>query len=157
MACLNPNDSFAAYDKEKLIRLAQFYPQDFSMTDLALLGNQLETYILDVRSATEFSTLNGIGSLAEKLVQTQRSVVYRLVYLLVKLALTLPVTTASVERAFSAMKIVKNRLRNRMGDQFLNDCLITFIEKDVFDEVANEAVLQRFQNMKKRRGQLSKQ
>ncbi|XP_031265630.1 uncharacterized protein LOC116124058 [Pistacia vera] len=37
-------------------------------------------------------------------------------YLLITLALTLPVATASVERAFSAMKIVKIHLRNRMGD-----------------------------------------
>ena len=62
--------------------------------------------------------------------------------------------TTSVERAFSAMKIVKNRLRNRMGDSLMNDCLITYIEKDVFEMVDNEAIIQRFQNMKTRRGQL---
>ncbi|XP_074374011.1 uncharacterized protein LOC141714386 [Apium graveolens] len=127
------------------------------MTDLVLLYNQLDTYILDVRSALEFSSLNENGSLAENLVQTKRSLVYPLVYLLVNLALTLPIITASVERAFSAMKIVKNRLLNRMGDQFLNDSLVTYIEKDVFDEFANEVVLQRFQNMKKRQVQLCKQ
>ena len=52
------------------------------------------------------------------------------------------------------MKIVKNRLRNRMGDSLMNDCLITYIEKDVFEMVDNEAIIQRFQNMKTRRGQL---
>jgi len=31
--------------------------------------------------------------------------------------LIIPVATTTVERAFSAMNIVKNRLRNRMGDQ----------------------------------------
>ncbi|XP_074377760.1 uncharacterized protein LOC141719283 [Apium graveolens] len=34
-----------------------------------------------------------------------------------ELALTLPVATATVERAFSVMKIVKQSLRNRMGDR----------------------------------------
>ncbi|XP_017235240.1 uncharacterized protein LOC108209045 [Daucus carota subsp. sativus] len=29
IACLNPMDSFAAFDKQKLIRLAQFYPYEF--------------------------------------------------------------------------------------------------------------------------------
>ena len=29
MACLNPSNSFVAYYKEKLIRLAKFYPSDF--------------------------------------------------------------------------------------------------------------------------------
>ena len=156
VTCLNPNDLFASFDKEKLIHFSQFYPQDFSATDLVILDNQLETYILDMRSAKEFSSLNGNGSLTVKLVQTKRSIIYLLVYLLVKLALTLPVTTVSVEIAFSAMKIVKNRLWNRMGDQFLNDCLISYIEKDVFDKLDNETVLQRFQKMKKCRGQLCK-
>ena len=91
VACFNPNDLFASFDKEKFIRFAQFYPQDLSATDLVILDNQLETYILDMRSAKEFSSLNGIGSFAVKLVQTKRSIVYPLVYLLVKLALTLPV------------------------------------------------------------------
>ncbi|KAL7239789.1 hypothetical protein ACSBR2_005625 [Camellia fascicularis] len=52
------------------------------------------------------------------------------------------------------MKFIKNRLRNRMGNQWLNDCLVTYIEKDVFDSVDNEFIMQRFQNVKSRRGQL---
>lgn len=101
------------------------------MTDLVVLDNQLKTYILDLRSDQEFSSLIGISYLDEKLVQTKRIIVYSLIYLLVKLALTLYVTTASVERAFFVMKIVKNRLRNRMGDQFLIDYLVIYIMKVV--------------------------
>ena len=77
-----------------------------------------------------------------------------LVYLLVKLALTLPVATATVERSFSIMKYVKNELRNRMGDQWMNDCLVMYIEKDVVYNIDNETIMQRFQNMKTRRRQL---
>ena len=88
------------------------------------------------------------------MVETKRSGVYPLVYRLLKLALVLPVATASVERAFSAMKIVKNRLRNRMGDQFLNDSLLVYIEKKRFKEISNDAIIVRFQKMKTRRGQL---
>ena len=54
---------------------------------------------------------------------------YPLVYLLVKLVLTLPVATATIEKRFSAMKYIKNELCNRMGDQWMNDCLIVYIEK----------------------------
>ncbi|KAL7234268.1 hypothetical protein ACSBR1_017796 [Camellia fascicularis] len=39
------------------------------------------------------------------------------------------------------MKFIKNRLRNRMGDQWLNDCLVTYIEKYVFDSVDNELII----------------
>ena len=37
LACLCPNDLFAAFDKEKLLRLAKFYPKDFSAIDLITL------------------------------------------------------------------------------------------------------------------------
>ena len=118
------------------------------------LDNQLQNYIVDMRSSNEFFELKGIGDLTRKLVETKKDIVYLLVYLLVKLAVILPVATATMERAFSAMKFIKNRLRNRMGDQWLNDCLVTYIEKDVFDSVDNELIMQRFQNIKSRRGQL---
>jgi hypothetical protein len=142
---------FASFNKEKLIRLAQFYPNDFSAVQLITLDNQLETYIFDMRSSDEFATLKGIGQLAEKLVEMKKDVVYPLVYSLVTLSLILPVATTTVERAFSAMNIVKNRLRNRMGDQWMNDCLITYIEKDIFKTISNEEIMQQFQGMKTRR------
>ena len=71
--------------------------------------------------------------------------------MLLKLVLILPVATASVERVFSSMTYVKNKLRNKMGDQLLNDNLITIIEKDHFFEVSDDDVINRFQNMKTRR------
>jgi hypothetical protein len=69
-----------------------------------------------------------------KLVEINRHNIYDLVYLLLKLVLILPVATTSVERAFSMMIFVKNRLRNRMNGCLLDDCLVTFIERDVFFE-----------------------
>ncbi|KAL7200856.1 hypothetical protein ACSBR1_032724 [Camellia fascicularis] len=41
VACLNPNNSFCAFDKQKLIHLAELYPSDFSAVDLMALDNQL--------------------------------------------------------------------------------------------------------------------
>ena len=59
-----------------------------------------------------FLELQGVGELAKKLVKTRKHDTYPLVYLLVKLVLTLPVATTTVERSFSAMKYIKNELRN---------------------------------------------
>ncbi|XP_071722638.1 uncharacterized protein [Rutidosis leptorrhynchoides] len=129
MACLNQHNSFSAFEKDKLIQFAKFYPCEFSRTDLIIFDNQLETYIIDMRDNDEFSSLKGISDLSEKLVETGRSIVYPLVYQLVKLALILPVATATVERTSSAIKIVKNQLHNRMGDAWMNDLLVTYIEK----------------------------
>ena len=154
IACLNPKDSFAAFDKQKLIRLAQFYPYEFSRVQIAILEDQLETYIFDMRSDNRFPNFQGIGDLSKTLVETRKNVLYPLVFLLVKLALILPVATASVERVFSAMNLVKTRLRNRLGDIFLNDCLVTYIEREIFDSIDNEKIIQGYQNMKSRREQL---
>ena len=50
VACLSPNDSFSTFNKEKLIRLAFFffYPSEFFIVDLMILGDQLDTYIIDL-------------------------------------------------------------------------------------------------------------
>ncbi|XP_075636729.1 uncharacterized protein LOC142608964 [Castanea sativa] len=124
MACLNPSNSFVAFHKE--VRLAKFYPSDFLGTNILALDSQLQNYIFDMHSNDFFLEFQGVRKLAEKLVSTRKHETYPLVYLLVKLALTLPVATATVERSFSGMKYIKNEMRNRMGDQWMNDCLVVF-------------------------------
>ena len=117
MACLNPSNSFVVFDKEKLICLAKFYPSDFLGTDILALDSQLQNYIFDMCSNDFFLELQRVSELVEKLVSTRKHETYPLVYLLVKLALTLSVATATVERSFLAMKYIKNELCNRMGDR----------------------------------------
>ena len=70
-----------------------------------------------MRSNDLFLEFQGVGELAEKLMKTRKHDTYPLVYLLVKLVLTLLVATTTVERSFSAMKYIKNELRNQMRDQ----------------------------------------
>ena len=120
------------------------------MSRVSFLDNQLETYIHDMQSTEEFSAFRGIGQLVEMMVEMKNNVSYPLIYSLVTLALILLVTTATVERAFSTMYIIKNRLRNQIGDQWMNDCLVTYIEKDIFKTIKCEEIMQRFQNMKNR-------
>lgn len=114
VACLNPSNSFAAFDEQRLVKLAQFYPKDFSPIELLSLSDQLKNFVMNMRMNVEASELQGLGDISMKMVQTRRDVAYPLVYKLVTLALILPVATSTVERAFSAMNIIKNRLRNRM-------------------------------------------
>ncbi|KAL8499877.1 hypothetical protein ACS0TY_019762 [Phlomoides rotata] len=119
----------------------QFYPSGFSAIALYELKSQLENCIFDVRLDENFSEVKVIGGLAQKMVTTRKHIVFPLVYLLIKLTLILLVAIATVERAFSAMKIIKSPLRNKMSDGLLNDCLIAYIENDVFQNVSNEAIM----------------
>jgi hypothetical protein len=66
---------------------------------------------------------------------------------LLKLILVLPVATATVERCFSAMKVVKTYLRNRISDQHLSHMLIGYVEKEEMRKVTNQAVVDRFMKM----------
>ena len=47
---------------------------------------------------------------------------------LASLAVTLPVTTATVERSFSDMKLIKTHLRNRFGEESLDQAMRICIE-----------------------------
>ena len=86
------------------------------MSQVSLLNNQLEIYIHDMWSIEEFSAFRRIGQLVEKMVEMKKNVLYPLVYSLVTLALILLVATTTIERVFSTMNIIKNRLRNQIGD-----------------------------------------
>ncbi|XP_042456681.1 zinc finger MYM-type protein 1-like [Zingiber officinale] len=156
MSCLDPRNSFSRFDVQKLVRLAHFYEDDFSWNERMLVEQELETYIDDVRSDERFEGISDLGALAKKMIETMKNRVFPLVYRMIELALLLPVATATVERVFSAMNIVKTDLRNRIGDEWMNDSLVVYIEKDVFNTVDNEPILQRFQNMESRRMQLSR-
>ncbi|KAF8404096.1 hypothetical protein HHK36_008976 [Tetracentron sinense] len=83
-----------------------------------------------------------LGSIArEGLVKTGKSVIYPLVDRLICLVLTLPVSTTTIERAFSAMKIVKTRLRNKMEDEFLANTLVVNIEKEIAEKFTIESII----------------
>ena len=98
------------------------------------------------------------------LVETNKNKYYGIVYKLLKSVLILSVAIASIERVFSSMNYMKNKLRNRMvmnymknnlrnriGNQLLNDYLVTFLEHDFFCQVKENDIIQPFQAMTKRR------
>ena len=60
--------------------------------------------------------------------------------------LVLSIATASVERCFSVVKIMKTDLRNHIGDEFMNDCVVCFVEQEFLDGIPNDDVIVRFQN-----------
>ena len=130
-----------------LVKLASLYPMDFSEEELIQLPYQLTLFIADMRRDDRFKNLKNIVQLSVMLVEMNKSITYHLVYKLLKLVLILPVATATVERVFSSMTFVKNKLRNKMGDQLLNDYLVTFIEREFFLQVKDDVVISRFQAM----------
>jgi hypothetical protein len=97
--------------------------------------------------------LSSIVELCRGLTETGKSDTYYLIDRLIRLVLTLPVSTATTERAFSAMKIVKIRLRNKMEDEFLADNLLVYIEKEISESFSSDLILDDFVSLKSRRMQ----
>ncbi|XP_074318754.1 uncharacterized protein LOC141655580 [Silene latifolia] len=123
----------------------------FQAEDLLFFECQLDTFKYDVQSDDRFWNLKSLNERSMKLVETKKHLTHFKVYLLLKLVLVLPVATATVERAFSAMTFIKNKLRNSMGDEWLNDILVTFVERDVFLKVTVDEIVHEFMNMRTRR------
>ena len=67
-----------------------------------------------MQSTKKFSAFRRIGQLVEKIVEMKKNVSYPLAY--VTLVLILLVVIVTVKKVFSAMNIIKNRLRNQIGD-----------------------------------------
>jgi len=89
-----------------------------------------------------------------KMVQTKKHLVFPLVYKLIELALILPVSTASVERAFSAMKIIKTKLRNKINNVWLNDLMICYIEREIIKSFDDVDIIRTFTRKRSRKGHL---
>ncbi|XP_020418044.1 zinc finger MYM-type protein 1-like [Prunus persica] len=70
---------------------------------------------------------------------------------LIRLVLTLPVSTATTERAFSCMRIIKNRLRSTIADEFLVDCMTFHIEREFANSITNASIIEEFKTSKSRR------
>ena len=63
---------------------------------------------------------------------------------MITLVLTLPVSIAITKRAFSAMNIIKNRLCNKIEDDFLMDSMILYIEKEIVAKFGTESIIDDF-------------
>ncbi|XP_058746804.1 uncharacterized protein LOC131619753 [Vicia villosa] len=153
-SCLDPKNSFSKFDVDKLAHLANIYHVDFSDDDRGTIREQLETYVHQMKRHASFTSCEDVQSLAMKMVRTEKHLVFPLVYKLIELALILPVSTASVERAFSAMNIIKSNLRNKINDVWFNDLMICYTEREIFKTLKDVDIIRTFTAKKSRRGHL---
>ena len=57
---------------------------------------------------------------------------------LLKLICVMPSSIATCERNFSVLNFIKNKLHNRLGDEFLDDLLLGFLEKNLVNKILND-------------------
>uniref|UniRef100_A0A8R7VCW0 HAT C-terminal dimerisation domain-containing protein n=1 Tax=Triticum urartu TaxID=4572 RepID=A0A8R7VCW0_TRIUA len=117
----------------------KYYPTDFSQ-DIYGSQQQLKHFVSDASKDDDLKNISTLIDLCRCLVETGRHAVYNLIDRLLRLLITHPISIASVERAFSSMKIIKTRLRNKMEDENLANNLLIHIEGGILKNYSHEDV-----------------
>ncbi|XP_062028866.1 uncharacterized protein LOC133744851 [Rosa rugosa] len=152
-ATFDPRDNFQSFRFEDVCNLAlNFYPMDFSSSDMLAIDMECGYFLTDIQRDPRFAKTTSVSDLCRRLVESRKSAFFPMIYRLICLVLTLPVSTATTERAFSAMNIIKNKLRNKMEDDFLDDLMVLNIEKEFADSIDNDSVIAEFEMSGPRRG-----
>ncbi|KAF0694599.1 zinc finger MYM-type protein 1-like, partial [Aphis craccivora] len=68
-----------------------------------------------------------------------------------KIMMTIPVTTASYERSFSKLKLIKTYLRSTMTEERLNDLALISIENEIVSKLNLNEAIQNFADLKSRK------
>ncbi|KAJ1687974.1 hypothetical protein LUZ63_019364 [Rhynchospora breviuscula] len=151
---LDPRNN-KSFDITEICRLAKrFYPADFTEQERAQLKCQLAHYVFDLCNHPDLKISSSLADLAHRLFETGKITIYPMVDRLLRLIMTLPVSTATTERAFSAMKLIKTDLRNRMGDDYLRDYMIVYIEKEIAKIFTSDEIIDLYDFLGSRRAKL---
>lgn len=70
---------------------------------------------------------------------------------LLKVLLTVPVTSATTERANSTIKYIKSNLRSTLAERSLNALVLGYKHKDFMENISSDDLLSKFVAMKRRR------
>ena len=79
------------------------------------------------------------------------SAIVDLMHKLLRITYTIPVTTASAERSFSALKRIETYLRNSMAQQRLNHCMVLHIHREQTEQLDLTDIAKEFIGRNERR------
>ncbi|KAL9676345.1 hypothetical protein QQ045_004559 [Rhodiola kirilowii] len=123
-ASFHPRNGFQAFKAGDVCILAsKFYPYDFTSCDMDNLEMECGFFVGSIEQDSMFAKMTSISDLCRLLIESGKSIYYPMIYRLICLILTLPGSMSTTERAFSSMKIIKNDIRIKMSDEFLDDLM----------------------------------
>lgn len=77
--------------------------------------------------------------------------IYPNIEIALRIFLTIPVTTASCERSFSKLKLIKNYLRSTIGQERLTSMAILSIEHEFARQISYDEIIDEFSSLKARK------
>jgi hypothetical protein len=82
------------------------------------------------------------------MVDTEKHLVFLFVNKLIELALSVQVSTTTVERAFSCLKTIKSKSRNKIADDWFSHLMVCYIEQELFNSFDVAIILSFFDDFK---------
>jgi len=107
--------------------------------ELQLLVPNLPNSLKDANQMIQYITKNELED------------IYPNVYIAIRIMLTVPVSTASAERSFSKLKLIKNYLRNSMKQERLSGLTMLSIEADLAAKLDYKSIVEDFSKAKSRK------
>ena len=146
-ATLIPKYKFKGFKASDICEVVKkYYPADFAQDDIYGLQQELKHFVSDASKDEELKNISTLIDICRCLVETGRHTIYNLIDRLLRLLITLPVSTATAERAFSSMKIIKTKLRNKMED----DQMLINIEGEILENYSYDDIIEYFRKTKNR-------
>ena len=131
-------------------RFVEIYGKDIDMHKLSLQLQLLPDAIK--ASATKIKEVTKIQTICDVLnEQPGIKMMLTEIHKLLRIYCTIPVTTASAERSFSALKRIKTYLRNSMTQQRLNHCMLLHVHRVQTDSLNLLNVAKEFVKRNERR------
>lgn len=127
-ACQPVSEHFL--EEEALKHLAEHYSIPMKPEEIVVSKNFLER-------KKDLPTIQSVFSLLDKDMFPSLKAIFQA-------ALTIPVTSCSCERSFSALRRLHTRLRNTMGQERLSNLAIMSIEREMLANVDHGEVIDRF-------------
>ena len=109
-----------------------------------LLHSQLYIFNTEFQRFNKSSRAPTIIDLIEYFLTNAQKILLSQVVIAMKLLLIMPATNATSERSFSALRRVKNYLRNTMCQQRLNNLMVLHVHKELTDSIKLEEIANEF-------------
>lgn len=131
---------------EFMTSIAEFsVPYTDDLPDPLNLNQEISMWHTICNTKKETETIKAAYIIAEG------SVNFPNVTFLLKLLLTIPVTSATTERANSTLKYIKSKLRSTMAQTTLNACVLGYKHQDLMHKISVHSLTDKFIKMKRRR------
>jgi len=97
------------------------------------------------------NSIKDANQMIQYIIKNELEDIYPNVYIAIRIMLTVPVSTASAERSFSKLKLIKNYLRNSMKQERLSGLAMLSIEADLAAKIDYKSIVEDFSKAKSRK------